>query len=49
MTTKYQVASYARSLVGQKVTVPTNPYGGQCVALIDHIMQHFTGGELNMA
>ncbi|MBY5022301.1 CHAP domain-containing protein [Streptococcus suis] len=49
MTTKYQVASYARSLVGQKVTVPTNPYGGQCVALIDHIMQHFTGGKLNMA
>lgn len=49
MTTKYQVASYARSLVGQKVTVPTNPYGGQCVALIDHIMQHFTDGELNMA
>lgn len=49
MTTKHQVASYARSLVGQKVTVPTNPYGGQCVALIDHIMQHFTDGELNMA
>lgn len=49
MTTKYQVASYARSLVGQKVTVPTNPYGGQCVALIDHIMQHFTDGKLNMA
>ncbi|HFI0356795.1 TPA: CHAP domain-containing protein, partial [Streptococcus suis] len=49
MTTKHQVASYARSLVGQKVTVPTNPYGGQCVALIDHIMQHFTGGKLNMA
>ncbi len=49
MTTKYQVASYARSLVGQKVIVPTNPYGGQCVALIDHIVQHFTDGELNMA
>ncbi|HFI0151469.1 TPA: CHAP domain-containing protein [Streptococcus suis] len=49
MTTKYQVASYARSLVGQKVTVPTNPYGGQCVALIDHILQHFTDGKLNMA
>lgn len=48
MTTKYQVSDYARSLVGQKVTVPTNPYGGQCVALIDHIMQHFTDGQLNM-
>lgn len=49
MTTANDVVSYSLSLVGRKVTVPTNPYGGQCVALIDHIMQHLTGGQLNMA
>lgn len=49
MVTAKNVVDYSKSLVGQKVTVPTNPYGGQCVALIDHIMQHFTGGKLNMA
>lgn len=49
MTTVNDVVSYSLSLVGRKVTVPTNPYGGQCVALIDHIMQHLTGGKLNMA
>lgn len=49
MTTANEVVNYSLSLVGRKVTVPTNPYGGQCVALIDHIMQHLTGGQLNMA
>ncbi|HFU4117263.1 TPA: SH3 domain-containing protein [Streptococcus suis] len=49
MTTANDVVNYSLSLVGRKVTVPTNPYGGQCVALIDHIMQHLTGGQLNMA
>lgn len=47
--TANEVVNYSLSLVGRKVTVPTNPYGGQCVALIDHIMQHLTGGQLNMA
>ncbi|MBY5006098.1 CHAP domain-containing protein [Streptococcus suis] len=49
MTTAINVVDYSKSLVGQKVTVPTNPYGGQCVALIDHIVQHFTNGEMDLA
>lgn len=49
MTTAQDVVKYAQSLVGKKVTVPTNPYGGQCVALIDHIVQHFTDGKKNLA
>lgn len=40
------VVAYSKSLVGQKVTVPTNRYGGQCVALIDHIVQHFSDKNL---
>lgn len=43
------VVDYAKSLVGQKVKVKSNPYGGQCVALIDHIVQHFSDGEMNLA
>ncbi|WP_394404878.1 CHAP domain-containing protein [Streptococcus sp. 20-1249] len=43
------VVAYSKSLVGQKITVPTNRYGGQCVALIDHIVQHFTAGQKNLA
>lgn len=48
MTTAQAVVSYAKSLVGQKVTVPTNPFGGQCISLIDHIVQHFTNGQKNL-
>lgn len=49
MVIAQDVVKYAQSLVGKKVTVPTNPYGGQCVALIDHIVQHFTDGKKNLA
>lgn len=49
MATALAVVDYSKSLVGQKVKVKTNPYGGQCVALIDHIVQHFTEGEMNLA
>ena len=49
MATAQDVVTYSKSLVGQKVTVPTNPYGGQCVALIDHIVQHFSDGEVDLA
>ncbi|WP_228064579.1 N-acetylmuramoyl-L-alanine amidase [Streptococcus danieliae] len=49
MVTAMDVVNYANGLVGKKVTVPTNPYGGQCVALIDHIVQHFTDGKKNLA
>lgn len=34
-----RVVASALSKVGKKVTVPTNPYGGQCVALVDKIVQ----------
>ncbi|MGT2755362.1 CHAP domain-containing protein [Streptococcus ovis] len=49
MVTAKEVVAYSTSLVGKKVKVPTNPYGGQCIALIDHIVQHFTNGEKNLA
>lgn len=40
MTTKAQLLNTLDSLVNQRVTVPTNPYGGQCVALIDNVLQY---------
>lgn len=40
MTTKAQLLSTLDSLVGQRVTVPTNPYGGQCTALVDNVLQY---------
>lgn len=46
MTTAQDVVAYAKSKLNQKVTVPTNPYGGQCVAFIDHIVQHFSNKNL---
>ncbi|MDK7057667.1 peptidoglycan-binding protein LysM, partial [Streptococcus agalactiae] len=36
----------ALSKVGQKVTVPTNPYGGQCVSLVDKIVQELTDKDM---
>src|SRR3712207_9561493 len=49
MTTAKEVVAYAWPKLNQKVTVPTNPYGGQCVAFNDHIIQHFTNGNKNLA
>lgn len=40
MTTQRQILDTLDSVVNQRVTVPTNPYGGQCVALIDNILQY---------
>ena len=40
MTTQRQLLDTLDSVVNQRVTVPTNPYGGQCVALIDNILQY---------
>ena len=37
----------ALSKVGQKVTVPSNPYGGQCVALVDKIVQELTDKNMS--
>lgn len=40
MTSKAQLLNTLDSLVNQRVTVPTNPYGGQCAALIDYVLQY---------
>lgn len=40
MTTKTQLLNTLDSLVDQRVTVPTNPYGGQCVSLVDYVLQY---------
>ena len=40
MTSKTQLLSTLDSLVNQRVTVPTNPYGGQCISLIDYVLQY---------
>ena len=40
MTSKTQLLNTLESLVNQRVIVPTNPYGGQCVALIDNVLQY---------
>ena len=47
MTSKEKVVANALSKVNTKVTVPTNPYGGQCVALIDKIVQEETGKNMS--
>lgn len=41
-----RVVASALSKVGHKVTVPTNPYGGQCVALVDKIVQELTDKDM---
>lgn len=40
MTTQRQLLDTLNSVVDQRLTVPTNPYGGQCVAAIDNILQY---------
>lgn len=42
-----RVVASALSKIGQKVTVPTNPYGGQCVALVDRIVQELTDKNMS--
>ena len=46
MTTQAKVIANALSKVNTKVTVATNPYGGQCGALIDKIVQEETGKNM---
>ena len=48
MTTQEKVVTNALSKVNTKVTVVTNPYGGQCVALIDKIVQEETGKKYGL-
>lgn len=47
MVTQKELVDYSLSLVGKKVTVPSNLYGGQCVSLIDHIVQKFTNTNVS--
>ena len=49
MATFRQYMTYAASLLGQKVTVPTNPYGGQCVAYVDHLTRLVTGNQYSLS
>lgn len=49
MTTQRQLLDTLDSVVNQRVTVPTNPYGGQCVALIDNILQYQGLYDLNFS
>ena len=47
MTTVNEIVAYAKSLTNQLVSVKTNPYGSQCVVLINDIVQHFTDKNLD--
>ena len=49
MATFRQYMTYAASLLGQKVTVPTNPYGGQCVSYVDHLTRWATGNKYSLS
>lgn len=49
MATVTELLNYAKSLIGKKVTVPSNPYGGQCVSFVDHLTQWATGGKYNLS
>lgn len=40
MTTKAKFLEVALAQRDKRVTVPTNPYGGQCVAYIDWLLQY---------
>lgn len=49
MVTQQEFLRIAKSKINQKVTVDTNPYGGQCVAFIDACIREATNGAKNMA
>lgn len=49
MVTVQEAIKHAESLVGLRVTVDTNPYGGQCVAFDDHETRWATNGRYNLA
>lgn len=49
MATITELLNYAKSLIGKKVTVPSNPYGGQCVSFVDHLTRWSTGGKYNLS
>lgn len=49
MATITDLLNYAKSLIGKKVTVPSNPYGGQCVSFVDHLTRWATDGKYNLS
>lgn len=49
MATVTELLNYAKSLIGKKVTVPSNPFGGQCVSFVDHLTRWATGGKYNLS
>lgn len=49
MTTQRQLLDTLNSVVNQRLTVPTNPYGGQCVAAVDNILQYQGLYDLNFS
>lgn len=49
MVTQQEFLRIAKSKINQKVTVDTNPYGGQCISYIDACIREATNGAKNMA
>lgn len=49
MTTQKQLLDKLESAVNQRMEAPTNPYGGQCVSLIDNILQYQGLYKLNFS
>lgn len=49
MTTQKQLLDKLESVVNQRMEAPTNPYGGQCVSLIDNILQYQGLYKLNFS
>lgn len=47
--TRDQFLAHAHSKTNQRVTVPTNPYGGQCAAFVDYLTQYGTNKQANLA
>lgn len=46
MATGQEIVSYSASKLNQRVIVPYNPFGGQCVSYVDHVTTKFTGKNL---
>lgn len=49
MVTQNEFLAIAKAKLNQRVSVDTNPYGGQCVAYIDACIREATNGAKNMA
>lgn len=49
LVTQNEFLAIAKAKLNQKVTVDTNPYGGQCISYIDACIREATNGAKNMA